>query len=89
MGAIEDVRKALQDIVAPDLKALQVEVKEGFASVERVAAIRHELVLADCGLPRRSLSLGTKPFSERWTSTNVWSGSKRGRRRNSPQPNSL
>ena len=47
MGAIEDVRRAFQDIVAPDLKALQVEVKEGFASVEKVAAIRHELVLAE------------------------------------------
>jgi hypothetical protein len=47
MGAVEDVRKALQDVIAPDLKALQVEVREGFASVERVAAIRHELVLAE------------------------------------------
>jgi hypothetical protein len=54
MGAVEDVRKALQDVVAPDLKALQVEVKEGFASVEkqfvaieRVTAIRHELLLAE------------------------------------------
>jgi len=61
MGAVEDVRKALQDVVAPDLKALQVEVKEGFASVEKqfasakdgfasvekVAAIRHELLLAE------------------------------------------
>lgn len=61
MGAVEDVRKAFQDIVAPDLKALQVEVKEGFASVdkqfaavkdgffsaEKVAAIRQELVLAE------------------------------------------
>ena len=47
MGAVEDLRKALQDVVAPDLKALQVEVKEGFASVERVAAIRHELLMAE------------------------------------------
>ena len=61
MGAVEDVRKALQDVIAPNLKALQVEVKEGFASVDRqlaavkdgfasvekVAAIRHELVLAE------------------------------------------
>lgn len=61
MGAVEDVRKALQDVLAPNLKALQVEVKEGFASVdkqlaavkdgfasvEKVAAIRHELVLAE------------------------------------------
>jgi len=54
MGVVDDVRKALQDVVAPDLKALQVEVKDGFASmdkqfisVEKVAAIRHELVLAE------------------------------------------
>jgi len=61
VGAVEDVRKALQDVLAPNLKALQVEVKEGFASVdkqlaavkdgfasvEKVAAIRHELVLAE------------------------------------------
>ncbi len=61
MGAVEDVRKGLQDVVAPDLKALQVEVKEGFASVEKqlasvkdgfasvekLAAIRHDLVLAE------------------------------------------
>ena len=61
MGAVEDVRKALQDVIAPNLKALQVEVKEGFASVDRqlaavkdgfasvekVVAIRHELVLAE------------------------------------------
>ena len=54
MGAVEDIRKALQDVVAPDLKALQSEVKGGFASVEkpfasveRLAAIRHELVLAE------------------------------------------
>jgi hypothetical protein len=47
MGAVEDIRKAFRDVIAPDLKALQVEVKEGFASVERVAAIRHELVLAE------------------------------------------
>jgi hypothetical protein len=54
MGGVEDARKALQDIVAPDLKALQVEVREGFASmdkqfvaVDKVAAIRHELVLAE------------------------------------------
>jgi hypothetical protein len=43
MGVVDDVRKPLQDVVAPHLKALQVEVKEGFASVERVAAIRHEV----------------------------------------------
>jgi hypothetical protein len=54
MGAFEDVRKAFQDVVAPDLKALQVEVKEGFASVdkqfasvEKLAAVRHDLLSAE------------------------------------------
>jgi hypothetical protein len=47
MGVVDDVRKELQDVVAPDLKALQVEVREGFASVDKVAAVRHELVLAE------------------------------------------
>jgi hypothetical protein len=54
MGAVEDVRKALRDVVAPDLKALQVEVNEGFASVEKqfasiekLAAVRHDLLLAE------------------------------------------
>jgi hypothetical protein len=68
MGAVEDVRKALQDVIAPDLKALQVEVKEGFASVEKqfasvrdgfasvekLAAIRHDLLLAEL---RNSLAI--------------------------------
>jgi hypothetical protein len=56
MGAVEDIRKALQDVVAPDLKALQVEMREGlvsvekqFAAAEKVTAIRHELVLAELG----------------------------------------
>ena len=58
---VEDVHKALQDVIAPDLKALQVEVREGFISVdkqfaavkdgflsaEKVAAIRHELILRE------------------------------------------
>jgi len=77
---------AFQDVVAPVLKALQVEVKEGFASVEKqfasvkdgfasvekVAAIRHELILAE--LRNASVDCrvgGTRPFSRRWTSTNV------------------
>jgi Lon protease-like protein len=47
MGAVEDIQRALQDVVARDLKALQAEVREGFISVEKVAAIRHELVLAE------------------------------------------
>ena len=47
MGVAEDVWKAHRDVIAQDLRALEVEVKDGFASVERVAAIRHELLLAE------------------------------------------
>ena len=54
MSIVEDVRKAFQDVLAPDLKALDARLtalesalKEGFASEERVAAARHELILAE------------------------------------------
>ena len=54
MSVVEDVRKGIQDVFAPDIKAidarltvLDAAVKEGFASPERVAAARHELILAE------------------------------------------
>lgn len=54
MSVVEDVRKALQDVLAPDLKALDAKftalenaIKEGFSSSERVSAARHELILAE------------------------------------------
>ena len=54
MSVVEDVRKGIQDVLAPDMKALDARltaldaaVKEGFASAERVAAARHELLLAE------------------------------------------
>jgi hypothetical protein len=54
MSIVEDVRKGIQDVLAPDIKAidarltaLDAAVKEGFASSERVAAARHELILAE------------------------------------------
>jgi hypothetical protein len=54
MSVVEDVRKGIQDVLAPDIKAidarltaLDAAVKEGFASSERVAAARHELILAE------------------------------------------
>ena len=54
MSIVEEVRKAFQDVLAPDLKALDARLtalegalKEGFASEERVAAARHELILAE------------------------------------------
>jgi hypothetical protein len=52
MGNVEDVRKVIQDFVAPDLKALEArltalekEVKTGFEQVEKLAALRHETVM--------------------------------------------
>jgi len=54
MSVVEDVRKSIQDVLAPDIKAidarltaLDAAVKEGFASAEPVAAARHELILAE------------------------------------------
>lgn len=54
MSVVEDVRKAIQDLVAPDLKALDTTVraldaavKEGFAATEKLATVRHELILAE------------------------------------------
>ena len=54
MSVIEDVRKGVQDVLAPDIKAIEARLtapdaalKEGFASAERVAAARHELILAE------------------------------------------
>ena len=54
MSVVEDVRKGIQDVLAPDIKAidarltvLDAAVKAGLASAERVAAARHELILAD------------------------------------------
>ena len=59
MRVVEDVRKGIQDALAPDLKALDakltgldVAIKEGFASVERVVAARHELILAELRTPK-------------------------------------
>ena len=64
MGNVEDVRKVIQDFVAPDLKALgarivalEKETKAGFehaeqlnlerfSSIEKLAAARHEAVMA-------------------------------------------
>jgi hypothetical protein len=54
MSIVEDVRKGIQDVLAPDIKAidarltaLDAAVKEGFASSERVAVARHELIVAE------------------------------------------
>jgi hypothetical protein len=53
MGSVEDLRKVVQDLVAPDLKALAVRVealeksmRDKFASAEDLARARHETVLA-------------------------------------------
>jgi outer membrane murein-binding lipoprotein Lpp len=42
MGAIDDVRKVFQDLVAPELKSLQVEIK----SVEEASKLRDEALSA-------------------------------------------
>jgi hypothetical protein len=38
MGAIEDVRKVIQDLVAPDLKAIQAQIK----GVEETSKLRDD-----------------------------------------------
>lgn len=52
MGSVEDLRKVIQDLVAPDLKSLNVrldssksEIDLRFKSAETLAARRHETVL--------------------------------------------
>ena len=54
MGAIEDVRKVIQDLVAPDLKAIRVQLEElekridqRFDAAENLAAERHNQVLVE------------------------------------------
>jgi hypothetical protein len=42
MGAIEDVRKVIQDLVAPELKSLQVQIK----SVDETSKLRDEALSA-------------------------------------------
>ena len=52
MSTLDDARKLLQDIVAPDLKAisarldaLEKAVKSGFEATEKIADVRHELMI--------------------------------------------
>ena len=42
MGTVEDVRKAIQDLVAPDLQALKAEIK----SVDEMSKLRDEALSA-------------------------------------------
>jgi hypothetical protein len=53
MGNIEDLHKTAQDFIAPELKALSVrlgalekEMNRRFDSAEKVAKVRHEIILA-------------------------------------------
>ena len=55
MSAIEDIRKILQDLVVPDLKALDVTVKDGLAAGEKLATMRYELMLAEIKTLRAEL----------------------------------
>ena len=52
MSAIDDARKLVQDIVAPDLKAITARlealkraVKQGFEGSEKLSEVRHEMTL--------------------------------------------
>ncbi len=42
MGAVEDTRKVIQDLIAPDLKAIAVRLE----AVEAIAEARHKELLA-------------------------------------------
>jgi hypothetical protein len=62
MGNVEDLRKVVQDLVAPDLKALAVRVealeksmRDKFASAEDLARARHETVLASIAASHASI----------------------------------
>jgi hypothetical protein len=61
MGVIEDVRKVVQDLVAPELKSLVVRL-EGF---ERESKLRDELILAKLEIIRDSLSAKMDAMSAR------------------------
>jgi hypothetical protein len=52
MSTLDDARTLLQDIVSPDLKALgarvdalETNMKQRFDAVEKIAEVRHELLL--------------------------------------------
>jgi hypothetical protein len=53
VGTVDEARKLVQDLIAPDLRALTVRVEEmekrmnaRFDGIEQVAKARHEAVLA-------------------------------------------
>ena len=65
MGAIDDIRKLLQDLVTPDLKALSVRVEAlekkvdtGFADVkEKFADVKQTISDVDARAERRHTAL--------------------------------
>src|ERR1700738_4643198 len=52
MGAIEDVRKVIQDLVAPELKSLHVQIK----GVDDTSSLRDEALSAKIDSRRHDLS---------------------------------
>lgn len=80
MGSIEDSRKAVQDFLAPNLKALTVrlealekEMHAGFAHAEKMnlerfssAAARHDALLATMAANHTSI-MNTLEFEKRLT----------------------
>jgi len=65
MGAVEDVRKLLQDLVTPDLRALAVRVEAlekkidtGFAEVkETISEMKQSIATSDDRAERRHTAL--------------------------------
>jgi hypothetical protein len=70
MSAVDDTRKLLQDLVAPDLKSIQTEIHalservnsleksmdQRFTAAEEIAKIRHELILANLSAVMQNLN---------------------------------
>jgi hypothetical protein len=73
MSNLEDARKIIQDLLAPDLKALAVRVENlenemarRFTSAEDVAKSRHETILATIAASHASI-MGALEMEKRLT----------------------
>lgn len=73
MSNLEDARKIIQDLLAPDLKALAVRVENleaemarRFTSAEDVAKARHETILATIAASHASI-MGALEMEKRLT----------------------
>jgi hypothetical protein len=77
MSNVEDARKIIQDLLAPDLKALAVRVENletemarRFTSAEDVAKARHETVLATIAASHASI-MGALEMEKRLTKLEI------------------